>query len=161
MVQKTVHLEWILAGGCGHCWSRWGSTSSLVLVCVCIKEAFQRKAFSPSADLDWMLKCSPSFKVIPASSLMRKHLHGFPFLRACARACAGAGQPQSRWGQEAPGAPAVCSGGRRAAKWVGRATEVWGSSGQGANIFFSLVEVNMGRKRVFLQVRELHLFLIE
>lgn len=125
------------------------------------KRGFSAKNFLPISWLSLGVEMQPIFKLIPASSLMGKHLHGFPLLRAYARACAGAGQPQSRWGQEAPGAPAVCSGGLRAAKWIGRATEVWGSSGQGENIFFSQVEVNIGRKWVFLQVRELHLFLIE
>lgn len=41
----------------------------------------------------------------------------------------------------------------------------WGgggkASGQRANVFFSLVEINVGRKWGFPQIRELHLFLME
>ena len=51
--------------------------------------------------------------------------------------CAGAWQHKQKQSQEVPGVQGAYSGRWRAAKWVQRASKVWGSSGKGTNTFFS------------------------
>ena len=51
--------------------------------------------------------------------------------------CAGAWQHKQKQSQEVPGVQGVYWGRRRAAKWIQRASKVWGSNGKRTNTFFS------------------------